>query len=114
MDTEGHDWCSRYRNNEVETTAAGERHLRPRRSQPIGTAPDDEWHRVQLGDTWLRVAHRIYGDFRLWWVIAETYYHDMVNQGASIDESMDALSDPEPGTILRVPSRTRVLMEMVA
>ena len=113
-DAEGHDWCSRYRNSQVVMADAGERYLRPRRSMPIPEAHDDEWHKAQLGDTWLLIAHRVYGDFRLWWVIAETYYQDLVNQGAGIAESMDTLSDPEPGTILRIPSRTRVLMEMVA
>jgi len=113
-DSDGHDWCSRYRNSPTVENEAGERYLRPRRSRPITMAPDDEWHKVQLGDTWLKIAHRIYGEFRLWWAIAETYYHDLVNQGAGIEESMDTLSDPEPGTILRVPSRTRVLMEWIA
>ena len=114
LDDQGHDWVSRYRRSRVYFTDTGEEYIRPRTSMPILPASTDDYYQTVHGDTWLLIAHKVYNDFRLWWVIAETYYQDLVNQGAGIAESMDTLSDPEPGTILRIPSRTRVLMEMVA
>jgi phage baseplate assembly protein W len=110
IDSEGHDGCSRYNGmpaHEIE----GIRFLRPRESVPLPPQSDDTFYEVKHGDTWLLISHRLYGDIRYWWAIADMFIEDAATAGMSID-AMDITSDPEPGTLLRCPSVARLLMEM--
>lgn len=113
LDALGHDWCSRYRNSTVLRAANGETYIRPRVTLRIDPAADDGWYETIYNDTWLLVSHRVYGDFRLWWVIADAYAQDAASEGTSRSQCFDVTAEPEPGTLLRIPSRTRVLMELV-
>lgn len=113
LDATGHDWCSRYRNSPALSMASGERYIRPRQTLRIDPAPDDEWYETTFKDTWLLVSHKVYGDFRLWWVIADAYAQDAAAAGVSRSECFDVTMDPEPGTLLRIPSRARALMEIL-
>lgn len=110
IDAEGHDGCSRY-NGMPAYEIEGIRFLRPRESVPLPPRSDDQFYEVKHGDTWLLISHRLYGDIRYWWAIADMFIEDAAEAGMSL-EAMDITSDPEPGTLLRCPSVARLLMEM--
>lgn len=62
---------------------------------------DDTYYTSQTGDSFHSLAHRLYGDVRLWWVIAE------------FNDVEDPFNDLVPGTTLRLPSRARLHMEVL-
>ena len=68
----------------------------------IDTSPraDDRTHRVIEGDRLDLLAHRLLGDARLWWIIAD--YNDIFWP-----------LDIEPGTALRIPSHQHVQMNIL-
>lgn len=112
-DANGHDWCSRYHGMEAYQSG-GERYIRHRRTSPIPKRHDDIFYEAAYGDTWLLVSHKNYGDIRFWWIVSDCYVQDAAERGEPRDDALDNTGDPEPGTLLRMPSRTRVLMEMAA
>ncbi|MEW6352112.1 MAG: GPW/gp25 family protein [Thermodesulfobacteriota bacterium] len=111
-DGNGHDWTSRYLGRDLYQ-GGSEPLLRIRPSLLIEPRPDDIFYEVRHFDTWLLISHRVYGDIRHWHVIAECAVQDAANREESRDV-MDTNTDPEPGTVLRMPSRTRLLMELAA
>ena len=114
IDSEGHDWTSRYLNAETYPIPEGKM-LRARKSLPLEPQPDDEWHTVSHGDNWLRVAAALYsGDVRFWWAVADTWTYDATENGLSRMEGLKITQQLSPGTLLRAPSRARILTQMAA
>ena len=62
---------------------------------------DDRKVKVVFGDDLTKLAYRSFGDPSLWWVVAD--FNDII----------DPLADIEPGTELRVPSNTRLILEVL-
>ncbi len=85
--------------------------IRPRKFRVISPAPDDEFYKVQQDDSWLLISHKVYGDQRFSWVIAETYINDAAVYEESRD-NMNTTGDPTPGTLLRYPSKARLLSHL--
>lgn len=112
VDNDGHDGTSRY-HGAPAYERAGVRFIRPRQSLPMPPRADDLFYRVDHGDTWLLVSWKMYGDIRYWWVIADMFVQDAAASGQGID-AMDTTGDPEPGSLIRLPSQTRLLMEIAA
>jgi phage baseplate assembly protein W len=109
-DAEGYDWCSRYRGSQVYELN-GVRMIRPRISKPLPPRSDDWFYEVGLTDTWLLISWKAFRDIRFWWAVAEMFVQDAAERGEPVD-AMDTTGDPEVGTLLRMPSRARLLMEI--
>jgi len=109
-DAAGHDWTSRYYDQAVYEQN-GVRYIRPRRLRPIPTVNDDSYYEVKLNDTWLLIAHEIYGDIRFHYKVSQMAMTDAAAAGLSRDY-LDNTGNPTTGTLLRLPSRTRLLMEI--
>jgi hypothetical protein len=90
-----------------------DRMLRLRMVGPIDPAPDDEFYETGRTDNWWRVSYALYQDVRFASVIWEFYVNDMAEAGAS-SAALDITEDPPPGTMLRGPSRSRLLTEFVS
>lgn len=110
VDAGGHDLTSRYRNHTVYTDTV--RYIRPRRFRPTPPQSDDQFYETVYGDTWLLVAYKNYGDQRYWWVAADYYTYDCASEGIPRD-SMNPNIDPPINELLRLPSKSRLLMELV-
>lgn len=113
VDTEGHDWTSRY-HGQTATEVNGERYLRARKVMPLEYAPDDQFYTVLRGDTWLTISWELYRDVRFWWVIADYYTNDMAQAGVSRLKGLKISEELEPGTLLRAPSKARILTQIAA
>jgi phage baseplate assembly protein W len=111
-DSEGHDWTSRYYGMQAYQYGT-DRMLRLRQVGPISTASDDGFYETQRNDNWWRVSWALYRDVRFWWVIADFYVNDMAESGGSSD-ALDVTDDLPPGTLLRAPSKARLLTEFVS
>jgi phage baseplate assembly protein W len=111
MDPAGHDWTSRFRDSTVYERN-GEQFIRPRRALPLAERNDDQFYKVKYGDTWLLISFEVYGDIRFHWIVSDLAAQDAAARGESRDR-MDNTGDPEPGALLRLPSRTRLLMEIL-
>ena len=111
-DSEGHDWTSRYYGMPA-FQYGNDRLLRLRMVGPITPAPDDEFYETKRNDNWWRASYALYQDVRFAWVIWEFYVNDMAESGQS-SAALDVTEDPEPGTMLRGPSRSRLLTEFVS
>jgi phage baseplate assembly protein W len=110
LDEAKHDYMSRYYGQTPELLG-GERFIRLNpRLKPWTPAADDQYYKVQTDDTWLLISWSLYGDIRHWHMLADMYSRD-VSQEGSPRSSMDTVGDPVPGTLLRAPSRTRVMLE---
>jgi nucleoid-associated protein YgaU len=70
----------------------------------VATDPrfDDRFYVIGPDDTLQSVAHRLLGDVRLWWVVAE--FNDII----------DPFEDLVPGERLRLPSPNRLWTEILA
>lgn len=67
----------------------------PRLPVELAPAPDDTFHTWREGDRLPLLAHRHWGEPRLWWLLCDL--NDLVDP-----------EDLEVGTVLRIPSRARV------
>lgn len=112
-DEHGHDWCSRYARAQVYLDGQI-RYIRPRRMRPIRPRYDDLFYQVVHYDTWYLISYRVYGDIRWAWIITDCYVQDAAERGEPRSQALDNCIDPEPGTLLRMPSRARLLMELAA
>lgn len=108
-DINGHDYFSRYYNNTalVSGTTKSLR-LRSPRYWPI--ARDDEFKKVKHRQSWLSLAYDVYGELRYWDCIAEVYVQDSADAGLD-RKVMNPSYVPPYGTMLRLPSRARVMSE---
>ena len=111
-DSEGHDWTSRYYGMPAYQYG-GDRLLRLRMVGPIDPAPDDEFYETQRNDNWWRCSTAMYQDVRFAGVLQDFYINDVAEAGGSSD-ALDVTVDPPIGTLLRGPSRARLLTEFVA
>lgn len=110
LDDSRHDYPSRYFG--INTfDHDGIHYDRFPRREPIPPAYDDEFYTTQYGDSWLLISWNLYGDIRYWPYIARMYGDDAAEDGLT-RQSLDPANDPEIGTVLRVPSRTRMLTEL--
>lgn len=110
-DENGHDWMSRYHG--MQAYMDGDvQFIREPVPPPLPIRSDDRYYQVRHGDTWLLIAHRLWGDGRFWWVIFEMFVQDAAGRGES-REAMDPCGDPDAGTLLRYPSESRLLMEIL-
>lgn len=110
IDANTHDYFSRYwKLPAVERD--GYRISRFPRQKTYPFMQDDEWYTVTHGDTWLLISWKLYDDIRYWPILAQVYVQDESAAGAT-REVMDPSHSLEVGQIIRVPSRSRVLMEL--
>jgi hypothetical protein len=112
IDANGHDYCSRYYGR-TTYQREGISYIKARRMRPLPPKPDDLFYDVKHYDSWLLIAWKQYQDIRFWWVIADCFIQDSAKAAGS-RTTLDNTGDPTPGTMLRMPSRTRVLLEMAA
>jgi nucleoid-associated protein YgaU len=63
--------------------------------------PGDQYYMVQAGDTLHSIAWRLLGDVKLWWVVSD--FNDVI----------DPFEELEQGSVLRLPSRARLWMEVL-
>lgn len=110
LDVSGHDTSSRYFGYE-RYRRNGLFENKTRTTKRYSKASDDVFYRVKHYDTWYLISHYLYGDVRYWWIIVDFYIQD----ASSNEESRDKLKnyeDPPAGEILRVPSKTRLFMDL--
>lgn len=110
LDQSKHDYNSRYFdcpidvNSDVKFNAPyGKKYLPPSR--------DDYPYRVKYEQNWLDIAYSEYEDIRHWWIPANIYIQDSAEAGISWDVMYPAYQI-DTGTVLRLPSRARVLNEL--
>jgi phage baseplate assembly protein W len=108
----GHDWTSRYLNAE-SYRFQGKYFIRPAFPLPVEPAADDIFYEVGLADTWLLISDTVYGDIRYHWLISDWFVQDAADRRESRD-MLDTTGDPIPGTLLRLPSKTRLMMEILS
>lgn len=114
VDSEGHDWTSRYMNADTYPFLDGKM-LRARKTLPLEPQPDDEWHTTVHGDNWLRISSTIYsGEVRFWWAVADTWTYDAAQNGLSRREGLKVTEQLTPGMLMRAPSKARILTQMAA
>jgi phage baseplate assembly protein W len=110
VDSNAHDLFSRYY-NESEMNRGDFKFLRVKRPIPFPMARDDIFYKVNPTDTWLLISWFTYQDIRYWWVPAQIFAYDTSRLGGS-REALDITGNPAPGTLLRMPSRSRLLVNM--
>jgi phage baseplate assembly protein W len=76
-----------------------------------GLAPDnqDRFYPVCPRDSWFSISYKLFGEIRYAYILAKNYVIDAAKAGLS-RKYLDVTGDPEPGTMLRYPSRTKLLM----
>lgn len=112
IDANGHDWCSRYYGR-TRHRRDGIGYIRARMGRPLPPRSDDQFYEVAHYDSWLLISWKVYQDIRFWWVIADCFIQDSAQRGDP-RSTLDTTGDPVPGTMLRMPARARVLLELAA
>jgi phage baseplate assembly protein W len=111
LDSNNHDYYSRYF-NQLSFSDGGNNVLRVTIPKVIPPAPDDQFYRTKYRDSWLLISWRLYGDIRFWNVIAQTWVQDSAASGGTRD-CLNITDPPVMGTVLRAPSKTRLLTHIV-
>jgi hypothetical protein len=113
VDLGGHDYSSRYFGESLWNRDGIQyiRFQRPYIPKMLPPARDDQFYRVREDDTWLLISWRLYDDIRYWSILAAMYVQDSAEQNLGRD-TMDNTGNPASGTVLRAPSKVRVLMEL--
>ena len=106
IDAHGHDNLSRYY-NKPSYLFGDYQYLRLFQYDDIPEAPDDTFYSVKPKDTWMLIAYFTLDDIRNWDYVYRCYLRDRAKGGATRD-IMSPNIEPEPGTLLRIPSRERV------
>jgi phage baseplate assembly protein W len=109
FDDSGHDYHSRYYGASI-VEIGGNRYNRFKRPRIFAPARDDEWYEVKTGDTWLLISWDLYGDIRYWPILKTMYIQDVAADEGTRD-AIDPCPNPEPASVIRVPSKTRMMME---
>lgn len=91
---------SRYRNAPI-IVQGQDTYFGPRPTYDASPRSDDRYYDVLPGDNFQRIAYRMLGDSRLWWVVAD------------FNDIMDPFVELEPGSTVRVPSASRLWMEVL-
>lgn len=110
IDPTGHDYHSRYYGGTTIEDGSNQ-YLKLSRPTYIEPSNEDIFHEVVDGDTWLSISYQHYGDIRFWYALAQMFVNDNATTGGTRD-ALDTTGDPTAGTILRMPSRTRMFMEL--
>lgn len=92
---------SRYRKT-PRLSHEGETYLGVRAGGSYPTRPTDIFYDVEPEDTLHKIAYLFYRDASLWWVVAD--FNDL----------LDPFSELRPGDTLRLPSPSRLWMEVLA
>ena len=108
IDNNGHDNFSRYYGQKAYFWG-NIKYLRF--DLKVDPQPDkeDRFYTVCPRDSWFSISYRNFGEIRYYDVIARNYVIDAARAGKS-RKYLDITGDPEPGTVLRVPSRAKALM----
>jgi phage baseplate assembly protein W len=104
-----HDYVSRYLDGE-QYTIGTESYTRLKKTGIFAPADDDIFYEVKNKDTWLLVSWKNYQDIRLWYFCALYYLEDIAENGSQAD--IDTTGDPQVGDLLRLPSRSRIFMQL--
>jgi phage baseplate assembly protein W len=108
IDDNGHDLISRYYkrtayyNNDLK-------YLRILRNINIPPAPDDIFYMIKPADTWMLISYALLGEVRYWFYPYLCYIQDKAIEGGTRD-ILNPNNFPETGTLLRVPSKERILL----
>lgn len=92
--------ASRYKKTS-RITRNGITYLGLRVSRPYEDRGDDIFYEVRAGDTLSLIAHRYFGEASLWWVVAD------------FNDILDPFEDLVQGDVLRLPSQSRLWMEVL-
>lgn len=111
VDVNYHDQYSRYKGSET-AMRDGIRYTRLRYMRPLREAFDDSFYQITPKDTWYLISWFNYGDIRYASYIARAYIYDCAKAGLS-REVIDITHTPEAGTLLRMPSLTRMRMAVL-
>ena len=110
IDVNGCDLPSRYYNQSTYFTQDSYSYLRLRNQQIlVPPAPDDIYYTVKPLDTWMLIAWALYGEIRYWYYPFLAYMQDNTGEAATRD-SMSPDIDPTPGSLIRAPSTSRILI----
>ena len=108
IDTSGHDLISRYYRRSVHYQNDF-KYIRLLKNIGIPPAPDDIFYMIKPADTWMLISYDLLGEVRYWFYPYLCYIQDKAKEGGTRDIlNPDGL--PEPGTLLRIPSRERILL----
>jgi phage baseplate assembly protein W len=108
IDDNGHDNLSRYYGQKAYYWG-GIKFIRFDLKTDPPPDNQDSFYPVCPGDSWFSISYKRYGDIRYAYILAKNYVIDAAKVGRS-RKYLDVTGDPEPGTILRVPSPTKLLM----
>jgi phage baseplate assembly protein W len=111
IDAAGHDYVSRYKGGPT-SVRDGSPYTRIMPYKNLSLSSGDSYHTIIRGDTWLSLSWKFYGDIRYWYVLARNYIADSAAAGLN-REHMDTLGDPPLSASLRIPSKQRIMMEIV-
>ena len=108
IDFGGHDDRSRYKSSYYLNKGY---YSYARLCKPVvySEKPDDTFYTVRLNDTWLLMSWHLYKDIRFWPILAKIYLQDFMKQGSVDRYDMKVCSLPDVGSIIRVPSLSRVI-----
>jgi phage baseplate assembly protein W len=108
IDDNGHDNLSRYYGQRAYYWG-GIKYVRF--DLKVTSSPDkeDRFYSVEPYDSWFSISYKLFGDISYAHILAKNYVIDAAKAGFS-RKYLDVTGDPEPGTILRYPSRTKLLM----
>ena len=106
IDANGHDNYSRYY-RKTSYLFGDYQYMRLFVHPDIPEAPDDTFYYVKPKDTWMLIAYFTLDDIRNWEYVYRCYLRDQAKENATRD-IMSPNIEPEPGTLLRIPSRERI------
>ena len=110
IDVNGHDLLSRYYKQYTYATTDNFSYIRLRRNIDLPPAPDDTFHKVKPTDTWMYIAYDELGEVRYWFYPYLCYIQDKASSGQGTRDILNPTINPEPGTLVRVPSKERILL----
>jgi phage baseplate assembly protein W len=108
IDDNGHDNLSRYYGQKAYYWG-GIKYVRFDLKVTPSPDKEDRFYTVEPYDSWFSISYTLFGEIRYAHILAENYVIDAAKAGLS-RKYLDVTGDPEPGTILRYPSRTTLLM----
>ena len=107
-DSTGNDSFSRYYPSQKVATSRG-KYTYFKKNRLPKFFKDDEFYKVEEGDTWRLISYKRYGDTRYWWPVAKSSIEHGISNGRGRN-CIDTTQSPKPGDILRLPSRERMIM----
>jgi hypothetical protein len=108
VDDNGHDLISRYYRRSAYYQEDF-KYIRLLRNIDMYPAPDDIFYMIKPADTWMLITYALLGEVRYWFYPYLCYIQDSAKSGGTRD-ILNPDNLPEPGTLLRVPSKERILL----